>query len=108
VSDHVHKFKPVKYENLRAAKAVLESPKRIFYGIRTYNEGGWCYTGRPTEWTVKERVTASFPDYLVFAVYVNPRLEVFEWRAEPVDDRDPYCPKGWEDRYRGLIWKSTS
>jgi len=42
-----YKFLPVRYENLRVAKHVLENPMRIFSGVRQFNEGGWCFTGRP-------------------------------------------------------------
>jgi hypothetical protein len=43
------KYRPVDYENFRAAREVLENPKRIFVGIRAHNEGGWCFAGRPKE-----------------------------------------------------------
>src|SRR5437879_6567722 len=33
-----YKFHPVRYENFRAAKYVLDNPKRIFAGIRQFNE----------------------------------------------------------------------
>ena len=48
-----YKYHPVRYENLRAAKFVLENPERIFAGVRQFNEGGWCFTGRPKFWHVK-------------------------------------------------------
>jgi hypothetical protein len=38
-----YKFRPVDYENFRAAKEVLENPKRIFTGIRAHNEGAVIY-----------------------------------------------------------------
>ena len=44
-----YKYHPADWENFRAAKEVLENPKRIFAGIRAHNEGGWCFTGRPLE-----------------------------------------------------------
>src|SRR5688572_11399593 len=68
-----YKYYPVRYENLVAAKFVLENPKRIFSGIRQFNEGGWCFTGKPKAWRIQELVTAAFPDNLVFAVYLNSR-----------------------------------
>lgn len=103
-----YKYSPVRYLNLIAARYVLEHPARIFFGVREYNEGGWCYTGRPAEWYVKEGVTARFPEGLVFAVYLNPNMRVYECRAERAADDDALCPVDWQDRYRGLIWKSTS
>jgi hypothetical protein len=97
----------VQYENLRAVKYVLDNPDRIFWGIREYNEGGWCYVGRPEEWHIKQTVIVPFPKSRVFAVYINPLKRVFEFGAEPADAEDSLSPAGWKDRYRGLIWKST-
>jgi len=105
---HLFKHSPVDYENLRAAKHVLENTDRIFFGVREFNEGGWCYTGRPDEWYIRERVVAPFPKDKVFAVYVNPNMRVYECRAEYVADDDALCPLNWQTRYRGLTWKSTS
>jgi hypothetical protein len=103
-----YRSSPVRYENLRAAKYVLEHTQRIFSGVREFNQGGWCYTGRPTEWCIKERVTAPFPPEKVFAVYLNPNMRVYECRAEYSAKDDPLCPLNWQERYRGLIWRSTS
>jgi hypothetical protein len=105
---NAYKFMPVVYENLRAAKYVLENPYRIFAGIRRFNDGGWCFTGRPDRWHIKESTMANFPDHLIFAVYLNPSLCVYEWRAEKADPDDPSSPEGWKDRYKALIWKHTS
>ena len=116
----LYKYSSVDFENLRAAKYVLENPKRIFFGVRAYNQGGWCYTGRPADlmkarfspswgtWYIKERAVAPFPKDRVFAVYVNSTMHVYECRAEYADPVDPLCPVNWQDRYRGLTWKSTS
>lgn len=43
----------VHYENLRAAKFVLDNVERIFSGVREFNEGGWCLTARPSEWHLR-------------------------------------------------------
>jgi hypothetical protein len=104
----LYKYSPVDYWNLIAAKYVLEHPERVFFGVREFNEGGWCYTGRPAEWYVKEGIVAPFPDNMVFAVYLNPYMRVYECRAEYAAADDPRCPKDWKTRYRGLSWKSTS
>jgi|DewCreStandDraft_4_1066084.scaffolds.fasta_scaffold121423_2 hypothetical protein len=103
-----YKYYPVRYENLRAAKFVLENPERIFNGVRQFNEGGWCFTGRPRIWHVKEDVTVPFPDDLVFAVYLNSRFVVYECRAERAATDDPNCPEDWQNRYSGLVWKNIS
>lgn len=106
--EQFYKHMPVRYQNLKAAKHVLDKPDRIFFGVREYNEGGRCYVGRPTSWFIRERVEAPFPEDKIFAVYVNPRMRIYECRAELVAGDDPMSPKDWEKRYRGLVWKSTS
>jgi len=100
----LYKHSPVDFENLRAAKYVLENTERIFFGVREFNEGGWCYTGRPSTWYIRETIEVPFPKNRLFAVYVNPLMHVFECRAEFADDLDPLCPVNWRDRYRGLTW----
>jgi hypothetical protein len=103
-----YKLYPVRYENLRAAKFVLENPERIFTGVRQFNEGGWCFTGRPKLWYIREGVRAPFPDNLIFAVYLNSRFVVYECRAERAASDDRSCPVDWQNRYNGLVWKNTS
>ncbi len=107
-TDGLYKHDPVGYENLRAAKYVLENVERIFRGLRRYDRRGWCYTGRPESWFIRPDVTVPFPETLVFAVYVNPRLRVFETRAEDVAADDPMSPQDWSGRYEALTWKRTS
>ena len=103
-----YKYNPIRYENLRAAKYVLENTERIFGSIRKFNEGGWCYTGKPYEWCIKEGVIVPFPNNKIYAVYLNPNMYVYEWRAEHAADDDPMAPVGWENRYGAIIWKNTS
>ena len=103
-----YKYQRVRYENLRAVKHVLSSPQRIFWGVREYNEGGWCYVGRPERWHIRPEVVAPFPHDKVFAVYINPLKRMYEFGAECADPEEPGSPIGWKDRYRGLKWKSTS
>ena len=105
---YFYKYYPVRYENLRVAKEVLQNPKRIFSGIRAHNEGGWCFTGRPKEWHIKEAVIAPFPDDLIFTVYINPRLRLYESRADVAAKDDPESPKDWQSRFGVLIWKNIS
>lgn len=99
---------PVRFENLKAAKYVLDNPQRIFSGVRVFNEGGWCFTGKPVSWNIRETITAPFPDNLVFAVYLNSRLYIYEARAEYCATDDTLCPVDWQNRYEGLVWKITS
>jgi hypothetical protein len=105
---HLYKFYPIRYKNLEVAKFVLQNPKRIFSGIRHYNQGGWCFTGKPVLWHIRENVQAPFPDNLIFTVYLNPRLYIYEARAENCANDDNLCPEDWKNRYGGLIWKSIS
>lgn len=102
-----YKYDSVKYENLRAAKEVLDNPQRIFWGIREHSEGGWCYTGKPTNLYTRENEVINFPNNLVFAVYVNDRYEIFDWIPEYIDEEDCLSPKNYKERYRGLKWPST-
>lgn len=102
-----YKYSPVRYQNLIAAKFVLEHTQRVFFGVREYNEGGWCYTATPAEWYVKPDRIEAFPQTLVFAVYLNPNMRVYECRAEEAAHDDPQSPINWQSRYRGLVWKST-
>jgi len=104
----LYKYWRVDYENLRAAKCVLENVARIFFGVREFNEGGWCYTGRPGEWFISEAKIAPFPEDKVFAVYLNPNMRIYECRAEYAAPDDPLNPVNWQTRYRGLTWKNTS
>lgn len=106
--DFYYKHYVTRFLNLEAAKCVLDDPKRIFFGVREYNEGGWCYVGRPERWYIRPNVDATFPQHLVFAVYVNPRMHIYECRAEMAAQDDPLSPVDWQNRYRGLVWKTTS
>lgn len=103
-----YKYSPVKYENLRAVRAVLDDPKRIYTGIRVINEGGFCYVGRPETWYIKEDTEVPFPKNRVFAVYLNDRMCIYDFTAEYIDSEDPLSPRDWKNRFMGLLWQSTS
>ncbi len=103
-----YKFSPVRYENFRVAKEVLENPQRIFSGIRQFNEGGWCFTGKPESWYIRQAVQAPFPNNLVFTVYLNSNYYVYEARAEACAEDDFLCPKDWKNRYGALVWKKNT
>ena len=108
--EHLFKYHPVQFENLRVVKAVLLNPKRIFIGIkRAVSADGLCFVGQPENWHVRENKYLPFPkERLVFVVYLNDRNSVYEFRAEEVDFEDPLSPKDWKNRFGGLLWKSTS
>jgi len=98
----------VKYLNLIAAKAVLENTLLIFEGVREFQEGGWCFIGRPESHYVRENVTAPLSHDQVFAVYLNPAMSVYEWRLEDAEESNSWYPMGHQNRYDRLVWKSTS
>jgi hypothetical protein len=104
----LYKHSPVKYQNLETARFVLQKPLRIFSGVRQFNDGGWCFTGKPKMWYVKEDVRVTFPEHLVFAVYLNAAFNLYEARAERCANDDKLCPDDWQNRYKALVWKSTS
>jgi hypothetical protein len=45
---------------------------------------------------------------MVFAVYMTDRYEVFDWIPEYMDEEDNLSPKNWRERYRSIVWLSTS
>lgn len=104
-----YKESSVDFDNLEIAKEVLENPLRIFEGVRDYEEGGFCYVGKPKSVYVRPKCTAPLPHDCVFTVYVNRNMRLYEIRTEAADkDEDPLSPKGWKERYGGLRWRSTS
>lgn len=103
-----YKESSVDFYNLETAKAVLERPERIFSRPRFYEEGGFCYVGRPREWYVRPACKVPLPRNTVFAVYVNPNGRLYEVRLERADADDPACPVDWKRRYGDLLWKATS
>lgn len=105
--EHLSKYKPVDFFNLKTAIKVLDSPTRIFYGLRPLNEGGWCYAGKPDQWWIRENVIVPFPPNMVFAIYCQNDLIVYNFRAEYSDPIDPLSPINWDERYQRLIWKNN-
>jgi hypothetical protein len=104
-----YKMNYVKYLNLTAARDVLLSPKLIFGGVRIFQQGGWCFVGTPSSVHLRENITVPLAPDVVYGVYLNPRLHVYEWRAEPRESPGSLFPKDWNDRYvKGLVWQSTS
>jgi len=100
---------PIKFYNLgMCVPGVLTNPMRIYSGLRDLQKGGWCYVGVPDQWCIKDGVFATFPrSKFVFAVYVNPRMRVYEWRAEKIAADDAFAPVDWQRRYGELIWQTS-
>ncbi len=96
-----------KVENLPLVAATLRQPDAVFEGIRERSTGGWCYTKtRPSdEWTIQDNISSTFPAHLLFAVYLNPRMHVYEWRAERAVRPGSAYPEDWEARFLRCIWQ---
>jgi len=106
---HLYKNIRTSYENLRAAKYVLENPKRIFSGIlRSVTSDGQCFVGKPERWYINPTDTAPFPKNKVFLVFLTTRMQLYNFRAELSDLEDPLSPIDWKNRFGGVLWKSTS
>lgn len=67
-----------------------------------------CFLPPQISWYILDTVTAPFPENMVFAVYMNSRLYIYDARAEYCASDDTLCPVDWQNRYEGLVWKSTS
>ena len=107
----LHKYwktKPVKVYNLKALRVVLDSPQRIYHGLRRFNQGGWCYAARPEQYFIRPDIEVPLPPKFVFAVYLNPHYHIFEWRLDLADDVDPYAPKDWGHRFGEKVWPPNS
>lgn len=104
---HHYKCNYVKYLNLIAARHVLSNTLAIFEGVRDFQEGGWCYLGRPTSYYLRENVEAPLEHSRVFAVYINPAMGVYEWRLEVADANGSSLPEKHENRFKRLVWKAT-
>ena len=93
--DSFYKSFPYKHYNLPALAQVLRSPDRIFFGTRPLEDdkGGWCYTGRPEFIRTGETSQRRLDPTEVFCVYLDARMQVYEWRVEPCDPSDKEKPK---------------
>ena len=98
----------VKYMNLKAAKEVIEDTKLIFAGVREFQEGGWCYVGKPSMHYIRDTITVPIPPGHVFTVYMNPVMMIYEWRLEITEGAGSLLPLGHKARYERLAWQSTS
>jgi len=72
---------------------VLRSPSVIYGRIRQFQEGGSCYCGIPSaSWTEEGSQCPPKPG-MVYAVYINPRGEVYLWRWLRADKSNPNIPE---------------
>lgn len=83
----------------------LESPKRIYQGIREEDEREWlCYCGKP-EYRYHgvsgdQRVADA---YEVFLVFVNADRVAYNWRWEKCDEEDALSPMDSESRFEKRV-----
>jgi hypothetical protein len=102
---HWLKESEVDFQNLKhLVPAILRAPVAVFEGVRDYEEGGYCYLGKPTDWYVKPRCLVPFPKDRIFAVYVNPMRRLYDIQAEKTEPGSMYRPEGWKERYEALLW----
>ena len=107
LTERHYKCNPTKFNNLLMARTVLDAPLLVFEGVREFNEGGWCFVGRPGQYYLREDVMVPLSDGRVFAVYLNPQLILYEWRLEYAQAPATPFPRGHADRYRRLAWQRT-
>lgn len=101
---HLHREQPIKFRNISAAQEVLKTPISIFCGLRRYREGGYCFVGKPKLWYTRYDKLITFPDQLLYAVYLSPARFVYDFRAEKIDSGDGACPKDWKSRFKSRVW----
>ncbi|MCX5674736.1 MAG: hypothetical protein NTX87_06985 [Planctomycetota bacterium] len=105
---HWLKESEVDYQNLKhLVPEILRKPVAVFGGVRVYEQGGYCYLGKPADWYIRPNCLVPFPKERIFAVYVNPMCRLYEIQAEKVEPPSLYRPKGWKDRYEALLWSTT-
>lgn len=107
----IYKYQPVEFQNIEVAVIkVLKNPTRIFKGIvRPVSSDGWCFVGQPDEWYIRKNILVPFDkNKYVYAVFLNDRMSVYNFRAEYRDPEDLLSPKDWKNRFLNLIWKIPS
>jgi len=100
-----YKYSYVDYQNLAGPGVeVLDKPLAIFGGVRAYEQGGYCYLGKPAQWYIRRDCLVSFPANRIFGVYVNPNFWLYDVQAEKLERDDPFRPVNWRNRYEVLLW----
>ena len=105
-----------KFHNLRTAEVVLQNPHRVFKHIRTGQvRPGWCYSKQVDRiWSADGTGTVRSRQGLVFSVYLNADLAVFEWGSDECEPSDPRSPRGASNgmgtptgRFGELVWRAN-
>lgn len=100
-------YHPTHFMNICTAYAVLQSPKRIFSGIRrpvTQGDEKFCVVGKPDAWYVNETQKVSFPRDKVFVVYLSGRFSIYDFGAEFTEHGDLLSPINFKTRFGDLEW----
>ena len=102
----LYKFRRADFENLKNVAVVTRQTKAVFKGVREEIERnwGWCYVGKPLFYYREDGTKVREGKNMVYTVYVNPRLEIYECGWEPSDPEDAFCPEDFHNRYGSRIW----
>jgi hypothetical protein len=83
---------------------VLLHPVAVFEHIREHQDGGYCYSGKPScRFTNGGSKIPPMPN-MVYCVYVNNAGRYFESGWEQEDPDKPGYPLGYQDRFKTTIW----
>ncbi len=109
---------PSKYYQSFTAREVAENATVVYYGVRIKDgkdapaPWGYCFVGVPERVRVgpsggPNGGAVDLPKGYVFTAYVSQGGDVFEWRLELADPRDPSLPleRGPERFPGGVVWQ---
>jgi hypothetical protein len=93
-------FYELAHSNVRSA---LLNPKKLFEGVRDYEQGGFAYVCKPAyAMTEKENKVLPWPGK-VFAVFVNPAGCIYNWLWLKESSDKPGYPVDWMNRFEKEI-----
>lgn len=106
-----------KFFDLHILPHVLQNPGAIFEGLeRDEQQNGLCYAGIPP--SIRREIKGSTgrggaeldlielppPDGMTFAVFMNVRYVIFDWRWEQADANNAGHPIEWDTRFNKRLW----
>lgn len=100
--------KPQRTQNIRTAIDVLKNPLLVAETFRHEKKSGYCYTGLPKYYYYSRDVRAPIPEGKVFAVFLDTRYHMFEWRLERCDPTDRFLPmiSVADIRFGETLWRA--
>jgi len=96
-------------EASRLVEYVIQNPTAIFEGIRrdaddpNYGASWRCYCGLPTCAFNASGKEVNPPAGMVFLVFVNDEMVVYNWRWDKADADTPRYPHNYKDRFRERV-----